>query len=365
MPNYPAMEIAANYKGKWYVKEIMDGMTIHRVWLYVSKNKNIVSRLLNYFSFVITSFITGSIKPGKPDYIWCESPPLFLGIAAMLLKKIKRTKLIFNVSDLWPESAEKLGLVTNRFLLNMSRRLEEKIYTSSFLITGQTMGIVNNIKVRFPEKKVSWIPNGADFERYSSDTITYDWRKENGFSDRDFLILYAGIIGHAQGLSIVMNAAQKTKENVLLKWILLGAGPEKETLLSMKSQTNAVNVFFPDPLPKARMRGIICACDAALIPLRKIELFKGAIPSKIFEALLFKKPLLLGVDGEARTLFIDEAKAGLFYIPEDAGDLADKANYLFSHRQEAIQMGERGFHYVSAKFDRKKIADDFYTMLTA
>jgi hypothetical protein len=115
MPNYPQMQIHEAYKGKIYKYETMSGMHVHRAWIYVSKSKSILSRLLNYFSFVLTSLWHGLFKvKGQYDFILCESPPLFLGITAYLLKILKGSKLIFNVSDLWPESAEKLGLVTNK-----------------------------------------------------------------------------------------------------------------------------------------------------------------------------------------------------------------------------------------------------------
>src|ERR1700719_1032823 len=107
MPNYPKMEIHEGYKGKWYVKENMDGMTVHRSWIWVSKSKGIFSRLMNYFSFVFSSIWIGSFKLRKADYLLCESPPLFLGLSALVLKWITGAKLIFNVSDLWPETAEK------------------------------------------------------------------------------------------------------------------------------------------------------------------------------------------------------------------------------------------------------------------
>src|SRR5688500_12999889 len=126
----------------------MNGLQVHRSWIYVSKSKGIMKRLLNYFSFVFSSFFTGWFRLGKQDFILCESPPLFLGIAAYLLAKLKRSKFIFNVSDLWPESAEKLGLVTNKFFLGAATKLEEFLYRKADLITGQTQGIVKNIASR-------------------------------------------------------------------------------------------------------------------------------------------------------------------------------------------------------------------------
>jgi hypothetical protein len=135
MPNYPRMEIFEGYRDKKYVYEEMQGLKVHRSSIYLSKNKSIKDRLLNYFSFVYSSRICGVKYIGEIDVILCESPPLFLGYSALYLKRKKNAKLVFNVSDLWPESAEKLGVVTNRTLLNMAYKLEAKLYNSC--ITAQ------------------------------------------------------------------------------------------------------------------------------------------------------------------------------------------------------------------------------------
>lgn len=363
MPNYPQMEIHKEYEGKFYKFENMDGLNVHRSWIYVSKSKGIFKRLLNYFSFVKTSAWIGMFKLGKFDYIICESPPLFLGITAYFLKKIKGAKLIFNVSDLWPESAEKLGLVTNKFFLRSATRLEEFLYRKSDLISGQTQGICKNISSRFPNKKVYWLPNGVDLSYYNNDTVVSNWRKENNFSEDDFILLYAGIIGHAQGLEVIINAAEKLKNHSNIKFILLGSGPEKEKLQLLKQTLKTENVFFFDAVTKKEMPSIVSAIDVAVIPLKRLDLFKGAIPSKIFENLAMKKPILLGVEGEAKDLFIDEGKCGLAFIPEDASDLVSKTLDLFTNRNELDQLGENGYKYVEKKFTRDLIANNFWEFL--
>ena len=208
MPNYPQMEIHANYKGRKYLYEEIDGLKIHRSSIYVTKSKSIIARLRNYFSFVWSSYRVGKKKLEKEyDIILCESPPLFLGISAYRLAKKKKSKFIFNVSDLWPESAEKLEIVTNRFFLGLATKLEEFLYRKSDLITGQTQGIVKNISSRFPNKKVYWLPNGVDVSFYNPTNNTkQNWRTNNGFSDEDTLLFYGGIIGHAQGLEVIIKA---------------------------------------------------------------------------------------------------------------------------------------------------------------
>lgn len=364
MPNYPQMSVYKGYQGKWYIKEPMNGLTIHRSWIYTTKSKGIFKRLLNYFSFCASSFFVGWFKLGKFDYILCESPPLFLGKTAFLLKKLKGAKLLFNVSDLWPESAERLGLVTNTYFLKLATWLEEFLYKHADLISGQTQGIVQNISQRFPAKKIYWLPNGVDLNYYKADAVLDDWRSKHYFKPADFILLYAGIIGHAQGLEVMLNAAQQLKNNELIKFVLVGSGPEKEKLQDLKKQMQLNNVFFFDAVGKKEMPAIIAACNAAVVPLKRLDLFKGAIPSKIFENLAMKKPILLGVEGEAKDLFIIQGNAGLAFTPEDGADLAKKALQLQNDKDRTTLLGENGFNFVQEKFTRDKIANEFYNWIT-
>ncbi len=365
MPNYPSMEIHEDYKDKKYFYEEIGGIKVHRSSIYVSKSKAIVSRLMNYFSFVWSSYRVGIKKLDKNyDYILCESPPLFLGMSALRLCKVKKAKLIFNVSDLWPESAEKLDIINNKFFLKLATILEEHLYKKSTLITGQTQGIVKNISSRFPNKDVYWLPNGVDLSLYNPDNIESNWRANNNFKNSDLLLLYAGILGHAQGLETIIKAANRTKDNLDIKYLFLGSGPEKEKLILLKNKLELTNVFFLDLVPKSEMPLIIKAIDVALVPLKKLDLFLGAIPSKIFENSAMKKTLLLGVDGEAKELFIDEGNAGLFFEPENDDDLASKTIYLLHNKEKLIQFGENGRNFVNLKFNRTNIAKEFHKKLT-
>ena len=364
MPNYPKMEIHNEYKGKKYVAEIMSDLKVYRSSIYVSSSKSIFKRLLNYFSFVWSSYWVGKSKLEKHyDFILCESPPLFLGISSYLLAKRKEAKFIFNVSDLWPESAEKLGLVSNRFFLKLAQNLEESLYKKASLITGQTQGIVENIKYRFPTKEVYWLPNGVDLTFYNPAKIQSNWRKENNFNSSDKLFLYAGIIGHAQGLEVILKAAKILGTNENLHFLILGSGPCKKELVQEAENLNLKNLHFLETVDKQKMPEIIKAIDVALIPLKKLDLFKGAIPSKIFENLAMKVPLILGVEGEAKNLFIDEGDAGLFYEPENEKAMALAIQKVLEDPELITQMGENGRKYVMQKFNRNSLAESFFEKL--
>lgn len=361
LPNYPKMEIFSDYEGKAGMSEEIDGIPVYRSSIYVSKDSGIVKRLLNYFSFVWSSFWMGrkQFKKGDFDYLLVESPPLFLGFTAVFLSRFLGAKMIFNVSDLWPESAEKLGLVNNSFFLSMAYKLEAWCYKNAALITGQTQGIVKDINQRFPSSKTYWLPNGVDLSYFNPDSVQSTWREENGFSTDDILLFYGGIIGHAQGLETILYAAEKVKQYPKLKFILLGDGPVKKELLALQKQLKVENVVFMPSVQKTEMPRITKAVDATIVPLRKLPLFEGAIPSKIFENLAMKNPVILGVAGEAKELFVDEGNCAIAFEPENVEELCEILEKVAQQTINLAQLGENGRAYVEKRFNRDKIAQSF------
>lgn len=357
LPNYPKNKIYPAYRNKYAVKEVIDGVAVSHTWIFVSSSRSVIARLFNYFSFVITSFFKLLFQP-KADYVICESPPLFLGITAVIISWIKGSKLIFNVSDLWPESAEKLQIISNKWMINLAYALEKWIYKNSLMISGQTKGIVSNIQSRFPTKSVVWFPNGVDVDFFEGEHKDLAWREELNIQSDDFVLLYAGIIGHAQGLEVIIAAAEILRD-LPIHFLIVGDGPEKEKLVNRATKNGLGNIQFLPNLEKAKIPSLIKASDACIVPLKKLDLFKGAIPSKLFEPLSMGKPILLGVDGEAKELFIEEGKAGLYFEPENAQSLSDQIKVLFADLNLTESLGRQGQLYVKENFNRLNIHERF------
>jgi glycosyltransferase involved in cell wall biosynthesis len=364
-PNYPKYETFEGYRGKFYQKEEISGVEIHRAYIFARPGKSMGLRLLNYFSFVFSSLWAGLFKIEKTDLIFCESPPLFLGWTAVWLKRWHRARLLFNISDLWPESAVKLGLVKNPLLLRASTWLEEWIYKNADLISGQTQGIVADIRRRFPSKPLFWLKNGVDTAEFSSRLTERDWRSENGFADSDLLLYFGGLLGYAQGLDCLLRAAVQLRDLPQVKFVIVGEGPEKARLMQMKLDLEAQNVYFFPSVQKSEIADVIAAMNAGIIPLRKLDLFLGAIPSKIFEILCLKKPLLLGIEGEAKMLFVEQGEAGWAFEPENASQLAALIRQIAAAPETLHKKGENGYRYVREHFDRRQIAEDFWQFLHA
>src|SRR4029450_11319706 len=183
---------------------------------------------------------------------------------------------------------------------------------------------------RFPSKKIYWMPNGADVSFYNPQQYDSYWRQSHGFAANDILFLYAGLMGYAQGLEVIIKAAAKLTMHAEVKFILLGSGPVRDHLVKLTNELKVQNVYFFDLVPKSEMPFVLKSVNAGIIPLRRLELFLGAIPSKIFELLAMKKPILLGVDGEAKELFIDKGKCGMFFRPEDSDHLAEQVKAMIA-----------------------------------
>jgi glycosyltransferase involved in cell wall biosynthesis len=357
LPNYPKGEVFEGFRGRFMMKEKIEGVSVIRTWIYATKSKLFVNRLLSYFSFVFSSLALGIWKVGPQDVVYVESPPLFLGISGFLISWLKGSKLVFNVSDLWPESAVAMGILRNKNLIVLSRWLEEFIYRHSHLITGQTQGIVENIQSRCPGKPVALITNGADMDVFPPASQTFQpWKIRIEFGlEGKFVVGYAGIHGLAQGLETVIQVAYILARHRDIVFTFFGDGPEKEKLMRLASQAKLANTHFYPTQPTARMPEIITSFDTAIIPLRRLHLFKGALPSKIFETMAAAVPIIVSIDGEARAL-VEKARAGIYVEPESPQTMANAILQLYQDPDYRKSLGKNGRKYVMEHYDRREIA---------
>ena len=364
MPNYPHMEVHPEYKHKLYFKERIDGIPVHRSWLWVKNaRRNIALRILCYLSFTFTSLLIGAFKLPRLDFILCESPPLSLGLTGLILARLKSGRFILNIADIWPDGAVELGVISEGFLVRLTRRFEKWIYRKSDLISGQTRGIGAHVKKHFPEKHVHLLRNGVDLSMFEPAYEDTGWRKKRGFSKSDRLFLFGGILGFLVGLEVVLYAADKLRDHRDIKFLIFGQGPEKEGLIALKNELMLNNIFFFDPVPRSAMPEMISACDVGLMPMRRAEFLKGAIPSKSFEYLAMERPILLGAEGEAKELLIDDAGAGLAFEPENPDDLAEKVLLLSNAPDLRKKLGTAGRKAAKLRFDRAIIAERFFDFL--
>lgn len=357
MPNYPKGKIHDGYGGLFRIEQL-DGVKIIRTFIYPTQKTDLLRRLSNYFSFVFSSAILGSFFLKNPDYIMVESPPLFLGFAGYWLKLIKRSKLIFNVSDLWPESAVRLSVISSNGLAHqIGARLEAFFYHKSWLISGQSRSILSDIIQRFPTYQTYHLSNGVDTNLFSPDKQSSEVRKILA-DDADCVVIYAGLHGIAQGLNQIVEAATLLQDDLGLKFVLIGDGPEKLSLI--KSAGNLKNITFLESLPKHEIPTRIASADIVVVPLKMY--IPGAVPSKLYEAMASRKPVILIASGEAADI-INDYEAGIVVEPGHIEGMVSAIRQLREHPELCTQLGNNGQRAVQQHFDRRKIVERFIEFL--
>lgn len=359
-------KILPEYKGKLFVHKKQEKVNIWRCFSYGSHNTSFRSRLINYFSFVFSSTWAGIFKAGSGfDLILVTSPPLFLGITAYILSRIKRIPYVFEVRDLWPESAIDTGVVKNKVIIALAYKFEKFIYSKSKLINVLTPAFKDTL-ISFknvPESKVICISNAADFrlsDRDLDDFNIVEFRKDKGL-DNSFVIVYVGAHGMANHLIQLLDTAEMLRETKAL-FILIGDGMQKPLLIEEVQKRGLKNIRFVDPIPLSEALKYIIASDIGTSVLKRADIFKTIYSNKTFDYMACKKPILLLIDGVSREL-IEKANCGIFAEPERPDDIAAKIRYCIEHPDELKTMGENGYLYAKEHFDRNKLADKYLEYL--
>ncbi|GAC1568785.1 MAG: glycosyltransferase family 4 protein [Ktedonobacteraceae bacterium] len=357
VPNYPSGIIPPEYRNRPVQEEVLDGVRVIRVWSFVSANKGFLRRILSQFSFGCLAALLGWRAIGRPDLILVESHPLFNAISGRLLAWRKHCPFVFVVSDLWPESAVQLGVLRSKVLIWLAERLEWSTYQRASLVWTLSAGIRNTLIERgLNPQRVFLLTNGADTTRFYPLAKELA-RTELGWKDR-FTVLYAGNHGLSHGLITIIDAAERLQDHPQAHFILVGDGSEKADLVAEAQKRRLSNVTFLDPLPHQRMPLALAAADICLVPMRKGPLFEGRLPLKMFEVMASARPILLGVDGEARQLAVEEAGAAIFVEPQNAGALAAAILNLWQHPEVAKILGQQGRIYVETRFDRDQLVEE-------
>ncbi len=359
-PNYPTGAIPEQYRGRFRSEERLDGLRVIRTWVYATPNRGFVRRLLNHLSFAASSLLALR-KVGRVDVIFVESPPLFIGFAALVYRWLKRAPYVLNISDIWPQSAVELGALRNRFAIRVAEMFEMHLYRKAAFVSVVTPGMVERLAVRgVPRSKLFLLTNGVDTATYKPVTADPALRQKFGLDDHK-VFLYAGTHGMAQGLETVLEAAKSTADPDVL-YVLAGEGAEKEDLMKRAKAEGIGNVRFLPNQPKSMMPALLNLAYASIIPLKRLDLFKSALPSKMFESMATERPIVAALWGEASEL-VEAAGCGIVVEPENPAALREVVEKLAAEPELAHRLGENGRSYVIAHFDRKTIAARFVDLL--
>ncbi len=363
LPNHPTGQIFSDYRGKFYVKETIDQLTVHRVWLYAANGAG-VKRIFNYSSFVLTCFI-GLFRCQKPDYIFVESPPLFLSVPAYLMSLIWKRPFIFNVADLWPDSAKKLDLLKEGLIFRLLSRLEKWTYRKALFVNAVTEGVQDILlkEKNVPKEKVLFLPNGVD-------TDLFDLRKKNeeiaerfGLLDKK-VVLYAGTHGFAHGIEVALEAASYLEEREDIVFVFVGDGSEKKKLVRKATEMKLSNVLFFDPVPLNVIADLYSIASIGLSTLRNSSLFEATRPVKIYPAMASGIPILYSGSGEGARL-VEQYESGMVVPPEDPKALAAAVLKLVDDEEYRKKLGKNGRRFVEAHLSWGYIVNEWLNQLLA
>lgn len=344
MPNYPTGKILPKYQKKYYMREEINGIKVHRVWIYAATGAGI-KRLLNYTSFMLMAFI-GLNRSQKPDYIFVESPPLFLGITGYIASKWWNVPFIFNVSDLWPDSIKALGLKKEGVILKILEKLEAFLYRKAAYVNTLAQGIRHILQTekKVASEKILYLPNGVNIKTFYPMLLDTKWQKNLGLPIDKHIILYAGTHGYAHGLETLLETARLLREDNVL-FLCVGGGSEKSRIHTAAIEMRLNNMSFWQPQAPEMINRLYSLALAGISTFRHSPLLEQTLPAKILPIMACGKPVLYSGAGEGAKL-IEDAQAGIVTPPENAPALAAAIRKLVENKEYAQQLGQNGQQYI-------------------
>ena len=362
MPHHPVGRIFPGYENQFYRREDWEGIPLHRVWLYAANGSNF-KRILGYGSFALTCLF-GLARASKPDFIFVDSPPPFLGVPGWLAAKWWRVPLIFNVADLWPDSVRDLGILGDGLALKFAYWLERWIYRHSDVVTAVTEGIHSTLLEAkgLPLEKVLFLPNGVDTDLFQPQPPDEIFKDNLGLAGKR-VILYAGNHGYAGAVEQILYAANLLREDPSVHFLLIGEGSEKAKLMEMAERMSLPNLTFLGQVPLESMPAFLSISEIAVITLRKSQVMAGARPAKSFVMMAAGKPIALAAEGEAARL-IESAGSGLVVPFEDHEALTGAIVSLLRDPAGAAEMGRNGRKFVIENFKWSSLVRNWLEQLS-
>jgi len=366
-PNHPTGVVPEKWRGRLHqlrYTESIDGVRVVRTWLWPLPNRKAHERIRNYTSFCVSAAITGSALP-KPDVVIATSPQLLCALSGWWIAFWQRVPFVFEVRDLWPESLAAVGAGSEGSLLHrMLGAIAGFLYRRADRIVVVSPAfkdvLIRNWHV--PASKISIVENGVETDLFRLDPAATEVRERLKLQDR-FLICYIGTMGNAHGLGTLLDAAEKMQTTFpSATFLLIGEGAEKEQMTELAAARGLSNVQFLGQQPREQIPAYVSTADLCLVMLKKTELFKTVIPTKLLEYMACERPVIVAVDGQARQI-VEEAGAGIFVEPENSQALAKAILELKSKPDDRRRMGKSGRHYIVNKFSRERTAQDYISVL--
>jgi glycosyltransferase involved in cell wall biosynthesis len=329
-PNFPKGAVFGGYKNRIWQTEIVDGIQIMRVWSYISANKGVVRRTLDYVSYMISAIVAAPFIK-RPDLVVATSPQFFTAVAGYFVGFYRRIPFVFELRDLWPVSIQAVGAIKNgSYAIYLLGKLEMFLYHKAARIISVTHSFSTILIDRGVDGgKIDVITNGVDLSRFQPRLRDAELVERYGLEGK-FVAGYIGTHGMAHALETVLETADKIRNKAGgndFRFILLGHGARKQAMVDRARELQLDNVIFVDTVPRTEVNRYWSLLNVSIIHLKKEPTFTTVIPSKLFECMAMGIPVLHGVEGESAKI-VEKNKIGLTFEPENAQELMKKLERL-------------------------------------
>lgn len=359
-PNHPTGIIPETYRGLLFKEENLNGIRVLRNFVYATPNEGFIKKTLGHISFMVSSVLLSLPKLKKQDIIIVSSPTFFSVFSAFIMSSLKRVPLIFEVRDLWPEAIVKLGVLKNNLIIKILEYFEMCFYRYASKVIVVTNSFKDNLVSRGIDRdKIEVITNGVDesfFAPHKEQEIK-KFRDKHNLEDK-FVLLYSGAHGMSHALERIIEVAYILKDSKNIFFLFVGEGAEKKKIIERSKELGLENVSFLPGQLKEAMPLIYGIADVCLVPLKKIDIFKGFIPSKIFEIMASQKPILASLDGEAKEILL-AANCAIVVKPESTKDLVKAIKRLDSDKNLRYQLALNGKNFVKKNYTRNSLAHKY------
>ncbi|NUN97129.1 MAG: glycosyltransferase family 4 protein [Candidatus Omnitrophica bacterium] len=361
-PNHPTGIIPPEYRGMRFLREEYFGCRVLRSWIYATPNKGFFKRVLSFLSFMVSSMLVAIFRAGKCDVVIATSPQLFAGLAGWVVSVLKRRPFVLEVRDLWPDSAIQLGVLKNRMLIALSRRLESFLYRRAALLVPVSESIRDAIRSHeVPEERLLVLPNGIDPELFFPGIRSSEKRKEIGIGE-EFVVSYIGTHGMAHGLDRIIEAAHLLRDRADIHFLFIGEGAKKEEVVRHARKLGLERITFLSTQPKKEIPAWYAASDLPMVSLLDLPVFTTVLPSKMFEIMACERPILMVAKGECARL-LERARAGMVLETNDPARMAAAIEELAGDPERCRRYAEAGRRFVLENFDRRRLADAYLERL--
>lgn len=358
-PNHPTGTVFGGYRKRWLLEEHVDGVRIWRVNLYTSPRRTPLRRVLTFLSFTFSSWLTIVLR-ARPDVVFAVLQPLSVGITMPMLKWLKRSRLVLNIQDLHPEVPIQLGLVRNRSLIRLLRAVERFAYRHADRLAVICDGFRRHCVERGARREaVAVIPNWVDLDEIRPDASRLAFRASIGLGDDDFVILYAGTIGHISGVEVMVEVARILGKDPRIRVVFVGEGPLTNVLERSVQIANLNNVVFVPFQPRDRLSDVQAIADVSVVTLLPGK-GKLSVPSKVLGYMAAARCVACSVDADSETArLVLEARCGVVTAPGDPAALSDAILALKADSRRRNEMARNGRSYLERHLSRHAITRQY------